>query len=297
MWTQLPELIQRLSGRTGQRALQLLGYYMLGWRDAESQRDIAELIDFLHPRWSRGSWQGRRQGMQGGLERTDPASLPQCIPLTPPPQHNPELQHLVNHWHQQEYRQALVETGPWLFLQLPRFQYRSGRVTKTRQMCHIPHVVQMPLFSSSTSLAVQWLPYRITAVVRHHGSAPHSGHYTSLIAADGEFQVFDDRKSVRVATEAECSKACRDMYIILLTRDSQDFRESAAALTRDFGSVDSPLGGHGHAVAMQHATARGRVDRQSAVSSRETAGAPLSGHEQTPSVPQTGIERYFPRRA
>ena len=61
---------------------------MLGWRDAELQHDVAELIDYLHPRlMSRslgGSWQGRRQSVNGGLERTAITPLTQCFPIPEP---------------------------------------------------------------------------------------------------------------------------------------------------------------------------------------------------------------------
>ena len=106
LFTALPATVQSLSGRQGVRALQLLGFFMLGWPDAEMQHDVAELIDYLHPKLAprslHGSLQGRRQGMTGGLERTVLNPITRCISLPTPRQHSPHLQDLINNWHNQE---------------------------------------------------------------------------------------------------------------------------------------------------------------------------------------------------
>lgn len=284
----LPVALQQLSGRKGVRAMQLMGYFMLGWPDPESQHDVAEVIDYLHhrllPRSPGGSWQGRRQGMIGGLDRTPCVALTQCIPLPLPTRHNNDLQHLINEWHNQEYCQALCDAGQWVFLQLPRFQCRSGRIIKARQQYHLSPELQVPLFARDSSLEVLWLRYRLVAVIRHHGNSPSSGHYTTLIADTGGFAVYDDDKTVRIADSATCNKAGRDMYILVLALLARQPVSAAAPLPS--GSVN-PASSNGYAVAAVSATARGGVDRQPAVSPGETVGAPLSGHAHTAAAPRS----------
>ena len=221
---------------------------MLGWSDPESQHDVAEAIDFLHqrliPRSHQGSWQGRRQSIDGGLERTPPTVSTQCIPLPSTVRHSSDVQHLVNEWYNQVYRQAFCDAGPWLFLQLPRFRYRSGRITKTRQQYHLARTLKVPFFVQDASMEVQWLPYQVVAIIRHHGTQPTSGHYTTLIADDGGFAIYDDDKAVRVADSDVCDKASRDMYVLMLARSAQTSLPAALSLQSD--SVDIALQ-QGHA--------------------------------------------------
>ena len=270
--------------------MQLLGFYMLGWRDAERQHDVAELIDYLHQRLlirsCGGSWQGRRQSMLGELERTAVALLTQCIPLPTPKTHSPNLQDLIANWHEQEYGQALVEAGQWMFMQLPRFQYRRDRITKTRQQYHITSALQVPIFCHHDSLDVQWRSYTVAAYIRHHGALPSSGHYTTLVAADGGFDVHDDHKIARRADASVCAKAGRDIYILVLARAPEP-APTAALPVHLSDSVAAQPDADNHTLASQSSATIGPAPSLVGRLPESTASSATA---------DTGLKRYFRRK-
>ena len=92
-----------------------------------------------------------------------------------------------------------------------------------------------------------------------------------MIASEGGFSVFDDDKRVRSADDAECRKACRDMYIIVPTRESSTHSSDSVDLS---APSDGHAAGHGHALAPPHA-------------------APLHAIARPPN----SIGRYFSRQA
>ncbi|CAE7519489.1 unnamed protein product, partial [Symbiodinium necroappetens] len=128
------EIHEVLCKLLGSSAWQLVGVSMKreGLQRAPAAKQLAKMLfgkSFL------GTWQGRRLVDNAEMQRTvhNPTSL--CIGLGAPPRHNPDVQTLIDHWYAQDFRQALMQLSPWLFLQLPRFRHQADRIVKAKQ-CH-----------------------------------------------------------------------------------------------------------------------------------------------------------------
>ena len=268
---QMPNVFQRLQGQQRGRAFGLLGFTTLGWQAPERQHDTCEFIDFVHsrllPRSLQGVWQGRRQVPEQPIACTEPSPLSKCIGLLAPPKHSPNIQDLVNHWSAQEHRQAMVQPMPWLFLQLPRFHSRKGRIRKTAQWYDIPRELEVPLFLADQAIGVRWLPYKTVAVIRHHGNVPSAGHYTVALPSEEGFTALDDAQPPKVLDSESVLQISRDMYVLVIARvcESTDFshdRASALGPATTTGVEASPPGSssapsaHGSSLAEIHRYAR-----------------------------------------
>ncbi|CAE7404157.1 unnamed protein product [Symbiodinium sp. CCMP2592] len=204
-------------------AMRLIGFKLLGWSEPRRQHDVAEFIDHLHPKLVRplspGHWETRGQTAEG-FDRQVQASVAKCIQLpTDPanPTHN--VQDLVQLWHQQAELQAFAQAPPWAFLQLPRFRYNErGRAGKLLHPYTLPHVIRLPVFTSADSLAVQWIAYRTTACIQHHGARPTAGHYTTAIFRKSDLWQLDDEKSSRLHRPEQLDHLSTNMYIIAVAR-------------------------------------------------------------------------------
>ena len=177
----MSSVFQRLKGQHRGRAFGLLGFTTLGRHAPERQHDTCEFIDFVHwkllPRSLHGVWQGRRlvtDQPDQTMACTEPTPLSKCIGLIAPPKHNPDIQRLMNHWSAQEHPQAMIQPMPWLFLQLPRFRSRRGRIRKSAQWYDIPSLLEVPLFLEDQAMDIRWLPYKSVAIIRHHGTQPYN---------------------------------------------------------------------------------------------------------------------------
>ena len=155
------------------------------------------------------------------MQRTveNPSSL--CIGLGAPPKHNPDVQTLVNHWYAQEFRQALMQKAPWLCLQLPRFRHQADRIVKARQCYALPVHVKVPIFRDCHTMAVQWQPYSVAALICHCGANPSSGHYYMVTRGQrGHLALDDDKKPATVGAD-NFKQVSRDMYVIVLALSSE----------------------------------------------------------------------------
>ena len=214
-------LPQALQGNTAGslKARQLLGFRLLGWSRPERQHDVSEFLAFILPKLTAGLITGRVEARQslpeGSSVRTD-SSLQQCIILPDMPRHSPELQALLNFWHQQNDMHALTCADPWIFLQLPRFAWSSGRARKTQQPYHIVRLLQVPVFQDGHSLHVRWVPYQVRALIQHHGRSPDAGHYTVVQLGDAQHWLIDDEKDPNALDARMTAHACTNMYVLAL---------------------------------------------------------------------------------
>ena len=228
----MPSVLTSLRGKHHVQILRHLGFLTLGWRLPEQQHDVSEFIDFLHPklmpRSLQGSWQGRRV-LDGSMQITEETPLTQCIGLGAPPKHSPILQHLINHWCAQEYRQALVRTTPWLFLQLPRFRHHQSNITKAKQSYTLPASLQVPVFCAPAAMEVQWQTYQVAAVICHKGPTPSSGHYYVVTKSEGGYLALDDDKKPSTLDADALKRVSREMYVVVLAIPSRSRHNSEHA--------------------------------------------------------------------
>ena len=226
-------------------ALKILGFNLLGWRRPDSQRDVAELIDFLVPRLCPSqmhySWSARtsQHAHAGGVHHVDGAALSKCLSLSYITLDCPDPQTLINRWHQQEEAHALDSKAPWFFLQLPRSCVgENGEPQKNHNPIVIPKVVHMPIFERPLSLETRWQPYHTVACILHHGPSLISGHYNVLSLGDVVHHVLDDAKPKEPATNAFLESASCNAYILVLVLDDSD----ASQLRQAQASLDSNVG-------------------------------------------------------
>ncbi|CAE7628410.1 METTL9 [Symbiodinium sp. CCMP2456] len=202
------------------RARQLLGFHLLAWPQPERQHDIAELLAHLLPKLAAqlatGGVEARRL-LSAGLQRTLDTPITQCIVLPAPPRHTGDLQDLLLFWHRQDAMHALDALYPWLYLQLPRFEWAGHRAHKTTQAYHFADTLQVPVYQNAHDLEVRWVPYRTCCYVQHHGAAPNSGHYTVIQANPSQPWLLDDAKDPRPLNAHMYDHACRNMYVVVLT--------------------------------------------------------------------------------
>ena len=243
----MPSVLTSLRGKHHVQILRHLGFLTLGWRLPEQQHDVSEFIDFLHPklmpRSLQGSWQGRRV-LDGSMQITEETPLTQCIGLGAPPKHSPILQHLINHWCAQEYRQALVHTAPWLFLELPRFRHHQNNITKAKQSYALPASLQVPVFCASAAMEVQWQTYQVAAVICHKGSTPSSGHYYVVTKSEGGYLALDDDKKPSTIDAEALKRVSREMYVVVLaipSRSQHSIEHESSTSQVDCISLDHGL--------------------------------------------------------
>ena len=229
----LPRAVAALSG-LGMRARRSLGFLLLGWQGAGRQHDIAEFIDFLLPKVAPmgSTWSSRALTPAGEVSTRHTGTLCKCLGLPAPPVHRPDLQELINCWHQQESLHALDVPPPWLFVQLPRFEVISGRVCKTNRPYILAGAVRLPTFSEPGTFQVTWHTYNIACYIRHHGRTPHSGHYTVLVNSRQPYLLDDDRTPA-AATAEELEDTSVSAYVLLLCRSIGP--ETHSASSESFG--------------------------------------------------------------
>ena len=195
-------LPQALRGPTGGTfdLRRLMGFRLLGWRHPERQHDVRDLIAHLHPQLASSVIKGAvstRQLTDTGVQCSTDEPLTHCIMLSAPPLHNPDLQALVNCWHQQDVRYGITEATAWLHMQLPRY-------------------LNIPVFTNPSGMEIEWVPYRIVAYIQHHGLTPRTGHYTTILAMGEQHWLMDDEKPPCQLAPDSYEHACHNMYILVL---------------------------------------------------------------------------------
>ena len=208
---------------------------LLGWLRPRQQHDVAELIDFLQPRLVRpapsGCWE-TRQHTDAGISRTPPVSMLRCLQLLVEARSpTPDIQTLINRWHTQSAMHAMTEAPPWLFVQIPRFLYRSrGRPVKQSQAYILPPSLLLPVFADSVSLTVHWREYRVGAwCIQHHGLVPSQDHYTAVAFHERGKWMLDDGKEQIPLDAEQADHLSVNVYVLLLTRATAALSSSEAS--------------------------------------------------------------------
>ena len=273
-------------------ASRLMGLSLLGWPRPRSQHDVAELIDFLQPRIVRptppGCWV-TRQHTDTGIETTAPVSTLRCVQLLVDASNpTPDIQTLIHRWHTQPAMHALAAAPLWLFLQIPRFLYRSaGRPVKQTQAYILPQSVQLPVFVDSVSLAVHWQQYRVSACIQHHGPLPSQGHYTTVAFLTHAQWMLDDEKEPTPLTDEQLDHLSANVYLMLLTCSIA----ASAAPSDTSAQPHTASAAHGSPSGASHLARRGpRLDIQPHLPDPLPAYSPVgtTGSDATGSEPHAG---------
>ena len=103
------------------------------------------------------------------------------------------LQILINMWHGQDpFTNACIHAHPCVMWQPERFPAlglkRDTPVDFSRAEVHIP------VFNHPSGRDVNWLQYRMVAIVCHFGDDPDSGHYQCLFISSGSSWMTNDGK-------------------------------------------------------------------------------------------------------
>ena len=216
------------SSGTLQQASRLIGFNLLGWPAPRQQHDVAELIDYLHIKLASSALSGRWESRGLTAEGLDVHSLTtahRCMRL-PYDADNPSpyVQDSIHLWHHQLQLQGLSappETPLWLFLQLPRFQYRAGVGAEKLQQAYIlPSTLTIPLFPNPDTLNVTWTEFTVVAHIQHHGATPASGHYTTVVPYRGHYWLLDDEKAPQRLTVEQLDHVSTNVYVIVIAAAS-----------------------------------------------------------------------------
>ena len=287
----VPQVLWEHSERP-RTALRLMGLSLLGWPRPRSQHDVAELIDFLQPRIVRptppGCWV-TRQHTDTGIETTAPVSTLRCVQLLVDASNpTPDIQTLIHRWHTQPAMHALAAAPLWLFLQIPRFLYRSaGRPVKQTQAYILPQSVQLPVFVDSVSLAVHWQQYRVSACIQHHGPLPSQGHYTTVAFLTHAQWMLDDEKEPTPLTDEQLDHLSANVYLMLLTCSVA----ASAAPSDKSAQPHTASAAHGSPSGASYLTGGGpRLDIQPHLPDPLAAYSPVgtTGSDATGSEPHAG---------
>ncbi|CAE7683045.1 Pol, partial [Symbiodinium necroappetens] len=291
-----PAVLQCLQGYHRVKVFHHLGFLALGWQEPERQHDVTEFIDFLHPklfpRSFLGAWQGRSLDDDAVMQRTEdnPSSL--CIGLGALPKHSPDVQSLINRY-AQEFRQALMQKAPWLFLQLPRFRHQAGRIAKAKQCYALPVTVKVPIFRDNHTMAVQWQPYSVVALICHRGATPSSGHYYVVTPGQRGYLALDDDKKPADVGADTLKQVSRDMYVIVLALSSEASHSVAGGdAQHDLHSYSQQeataptASGHGFHLAEVHGPPRRGMDCQSDLPAGSASPSDVPRYGNSATTPQ-----------
>ena len=77
--------------------------------------------------------------------------------------------------------------------------------------------ISVPLFTGD-GLLCEWVGFRLSAMILHHGVGPHSGHYTAaLIPGDDGVWLTDDSRPATHHVELP-EQAKHNIYLLLFRR-------------------------------------------------------------------------------
>ncbi|CAE7245053.1 unnamed protein product [Symbiodinium sp. CCMP2592] len=145
-----------------------------GWRNLHRQQDVAEFITHViaaaQPSAFDGVWQSR---LTNPHTVTDTGYLRCPLMLHFP---STGLQSMIDTWHRQYARQALVAHSHLVMLQLCR--YAGSAKDRSPLPVHAGECVRLPVFTEPCSDAVRWEPFHVMWVVFHQGcnvSDKHTG--------------------------------------------------------------------------------------------------------------------------
>ena len=128
LWPSLPEAWKVQVSKLQWNPANFLRFSMMGWRDLHMQHDAGGYLSFILPKigWMACTVQWSCRIQAGNNRRQlvyNAKSNTQLLALDPPEGlHHPNLQVLVNDWHQQAQIHALDSEVVHLLVQIPRFQ-------------------------------------------------------------------------------------------------------------------------------------------------------------------------------
>ena len=191
-WNMLGEVVQAVVAQHTKLLPELLDslWLMLGWDDWHIQHDAAEFLGRLLSKMPfdcpalQGEWGCFDLTADGGRELFS-HSMRQSIPIPLAESSDHSLQNLIDSWSVQEHSQGLHNPPPpMICLQLLRYTYSGSRVVKictSISSDSFDSRILIPVFVIGDQLEIAHVPYRVMAIVVHHGPTPDSGHYTTQL--------------------------------------------------------------------------------------------------------------------
>ena len=228
------------NAQTPLSAMRELGFHMMGWHRPHQQHDVGEFADFLLPKlrmYDQTYTWSARQFLEGEFRHTDSGTLRACLSLSTIDPSGPDVQTLIQRWHQQQSSMhALHSPPPWLFVQLPRATRSPEGPSKSSEAYIIPQELLLPSFCDTVTLNVRWVTYRLLACVTHHGPHLCAGHYRTLVRVGQTSWILDDARKAAKASAQQLEEASTCMYVLLLVQTSAT-PEAVSQLSSD--SLDS----------------------------------------------------------
>ena len=169
-WHSLPEAWKVQLRKLQWNPASFLRFSMMGWRDLHMQHDAGEYLSFILPKlgWTAYVIQWSCRIQAGDNSRTlvyNAKSNAQLLALDPPEGlHHPNLQVLVNDWHQQAQVHALDSKVAHLLIQIPRFQVtEEGAVRKHSLQLNLQSMqnIQIPVFVEPETISVRWVSFAV----------------------------------------------------------------------------------------------------------------------------------------
>ena len=169
-------------------------FMLSGWASAQDQHDCAEFLHHLCralcPQAMNGDWCARR--LEGAhVQQTEEAGCSQAISLELPPGEQLSTQFLIHCWHTQHAIHALRHPPLLLMLQFSRYSFGPTGAHKNHVRIQWPRTLNIPLFVDA-GLDSCNITYTVEAAILHRGERLTSGHYTTLLHAEGETVYCDD---------------------------------------------------------------------------------------------------------
>ena len=127
------------------------------------------------------------------------------------------VQQIVNAWSSQHYLHALTYMPQVLVIRLDRFRNAAGQLRKDSTSVTPRRDITVPLFAGD-GLICEWIGFRLSAMILHHGEGSHSGHYTAaLILGDDGVWLTDGSRPATLHEELP-EQAKRNIYLLLFRR-------------------------------------------------------------------------------
>ena len=109
-----------------------------------------------------------------------------------------------------------------IWMQLPRFVHRDGRVQKVTKPLRLGadhRRISLPVFASTRDASINWQVYLVNAVIFHIGPTILEGHYRTMLfhpQVEGGWLTDDARQAVwRATVPAQVETNC---YLVCATR-------------------------------------------------------------------------------
>ena len=207
--------------KQGQRRSPLAQEIQSQLNEPGRQQDAAELLQHIGMKIPavRGLSSEMRiliDGVAVSEDRSLEASIG-CMSI--PASHVPSLTEIVQHWHSSDYGvRALISSPPLAYLQLNRFHHEADGSGSGKRAT--PIVLEdefaLPVFNTS-GISVEWVLFKIGALVLHYGASSTSGHYVTAVPCDGGYVLADDDKPTEYLATLSAYQIS-NIYLIFLIK-------------------------------------------------------------------------------